>query len=89
MAIHVQRHDNVSKQALLLDGVHIDPLKWGRGCGFNRFVHEGMNGISNVKVHLKTCSGNVKIEILTIKDCNVHLELLCHIFLIKFVFFNI
>ena len=27
----------------------------------NRFVHEGMNLISNVKVHLKTRSGNVNI----------------------------
>ena len=25
-------------------------------------VHEGMKGISNVKVHLKTRSGNVNIE---------------------------
>ena len=29
------------------------------GCGLNRFVHEGMNVISNVKVHLKTSSENV------------------------------
>ena len=25
----------------------------------NRFVYEGMNGISNLKVYLKTRSGNV------------------------------
>ena len=31
------------------------------GCGLNRFVNEGMNHISNVKVHLKTRSGNVNI----------------------------
>ena len=29
--------------------------------GLNRFVHEGMKDISNVKVHLKTRKGNVKI----------------------------
>ena len=62
MAIRVQRHANVSKQATLLDGLDVSPLKWCvRGCGFNRFVHEGMNHISNVKVHLKTYSGNVNI----------------------------
>ena len=63
MAIHVQRHTNVSKQATLLDGLDISPLKWCL-CGFclNRFVHEGMNHISNVKVHLKTRSGNVNIH---------------------------
>ena len=33
------------------------------GCGLNRFVHEGMKHISNVKVHLKTCSGSVNIYI--------------------------
>ena len=35
------------------------------GCGLNRFVHEGMNHISNVKVHLKTRSGNVNIDRVT------------------------
>ena len=63
MAIRVQRHANVSKQATLLDGLDVSPLKrrvWG--CGLNRFVHEGMNHISNVKVHLKTRSGNVNIH---------------------------
>ena len=59
MAIRVQRHANVSKQATLLDGLDVSPLKWRVcGCGFNRFVHEGMNHISNVEVHLKTRSGN-------------------------------
>ena len=60
MAIRVQRQTNVSKQATILDGVDVGPLKWRVcGCGLNRFVHEGMNGISNVKVHLKTRSGYV------------------------------
>ena len=62
MAIRIQRHANFSKQATLLDGLDVSPLKWRVcGCGLNRFVHEGMNHISNVEVHLKTCSGNVKI----------------------------
>ena len=51
---------NVSKQATLFDGLYVSPLKWHVcGRGLNRFVHEGMNHISNVKVHLKTRSGNV------------------------------
>ena len=63
MAIHVQRHSNVSKQATLLDGFDVSPLKWRVcECGLNPFVHEGMNHISNVKVHLKTRSGNVNIH---------------------------
>ena len=62
MAIHVQSHVNVSKQATLLDGLDVSPLKWRvYWCGLNRFVHEGMNHISNVKVHLKTRTGNVNI----------------------------
>ena len=63
MAIRVKRHANVSKQATLLDGFDVSPLKW-RVCGggLNPLVHEGMNHISNVKVHLKTSSGNVNIE---------------------------
>ena len=62
MAIRIQRHANVSKQATLLDGLDVSPLKWRvKGCRFNRFVHEGMNRISNVEVHLKTHSGNVNI----------------------------
>ena len=62
MAIRVKRHANVSKQAVLLDGLDVSPLKC-RVCGrgLNQFVYEGMNHISNVKVHLKTCSGNVNI----------------------------
>ena len=53
----------VSKQATLLDGLDLSPLKWRVcGCGFNWFVHEGSNDISNVKVHLKTGSGNVNIS---------------------------
>ena len=63
MVIHVQRHANVSKQATLLDGLDVSLLKWRVcGCGLNQFVHEGMNHISNVKVHLKTRSGNVNIK---------------------------
>ena len=64
MGISVQRHANVSKQATLLDGLDVSPLKLHVcGCGLNRFVHEGMNHISNVKVHLKTRSGNVNIHL--------------------------
>ena len=29
--------------------------------GLNRLVHEGKNHVSNVKVHLKTRSGNVNM----------------------------
>ena len=62
MAIHVQRHTNVSKQATLLGGLEVSQLKWRVcGCGSNRFVHECMNHISNAKVHLKIRSGNVNI----------------------------
>ena len=62
MAIRVQRHANVSKQATLLDGIDVSPLKWRVcGCGLNRLVHEGMNLISNVEVHLKTRGENVNI----------------------------
>ena len=62
MTIGVQRHANVSKQATLLDGLNVSPLKWRVcGCGLNRFVHEVMNHISNVKVHIKSRSGNVNI----------------------------
>ena len=62
MMIRVQRHASVSKPATLLDGLDVSPLKWRVcGCCLNRFVHEGMNHISNVEVHLKTRSGNVNI----------------------------
>ena len=58
MAIRVQRHVNVSKQATLLGRFDVSPLKWRIcGCGLNRFVHEGMNHISNVEVHLETRIG--------------------------------
>ena len=64
MVIRVQRHANLSKQATLFDGVDVGPLKW-RICerGLNRYVHEGMNDISNVKVHVKTRIGNVNMFI--------------------------
>ena len=68
MAIRVQRHANVSKQVTSLDELDASPLKWRVcGCGLNRFVHEGMNHISNVKDHLKTRSGNVNITPMLIK----------------------
>ena len=63
MALRVQRHANVIKQETLLDGLDVSPLNWLLcACGLNRFVHEGMNHISNVKVHLKTRSGNVNLR---------------------------
>ena len=66
MAILVQRHANVSKQATLLDGLDFSPLKWRVcGCGLNRFVHEGMNHISYFEVHLKARSGNVNLILYT------------------------
>ena len=54
MAIRIQRHANASKQTTLLDGIDVGPPKW-RVCrrGLNQIVHEGMNGISDVKVHFK------------------------------------
>ena len=62
MATRVQRHANVSKQVTLLDGLDVSSLKWRvRGCGLNRFVHEGTNRLSNVEVHVKARSGNVNI----------------------------
>ena len=52
MAIRVQSHLNVSKQATLLDGLDVSQFKLPAcGCGLNRFVHEGLNDILNVKVH--------------------------------------
>ena len=64
MAIHVQPHTSVNKQATLLSGVDVAPLKWRIcGCGLNKFVHEGMNAISSVKVHLKSHRGNVNIQL--------------------------
>ena len=62
MAIHVVRYANVSKQAMLLDAVNVGPLKWCVcRCDLCLLVHEGMNNISNIKVQLKTRSGNVNI----------------------------
>ena len=59
MAIRDQRHANVSKQTTLLDGVDVCPPRWRVFWrGLNRFFNEGMNDISNVKVHLRTGSGN-------------------------------
>ena len=88
MAIRVQRHANVNKQATLLDGFDVSQLKWRVcGCGFNRFVHEGMNHISNVEVHVKTRSGNVSIFLnihMTIHDrmlfnyCSSNLQHFCN-----------
>ena len=70
MAIRVQCHANVSKQATLLDGLDFSTLKWcDCGCGLIRFVHEGMNRISNVKVHLKNRSGNVNIYMCLVVTC--------------------
>ena len=63
MTRHARHQIIVSKQTTLLDGVDVGPPKqrvcWG---GLNRTVHEAMNNISNVKIHLKTRSGNVNIE---------------------------
>ena len=76
MAIRVQRHANVSKQATLLDGLDVSPLKWRVcGCGLNRFVHEGMNHISNVEVHIKARSGNVNIVEMNILEIVHWLEM--------------
>ena len=60
--IHAQHQ--INKQKTLLDGVGIGQLKQ-RVCwpGLNRSLHEAMNNISNVKVYLKTHSGNVNIMI--------------------------
>ena len=62
MMIHARRQTKVSKQTTLLDGVDVGPPKQ-RVCwrGLNRYLHEAMNSISNVKVHLKTPNGNVNI----------------------------
>ena len=63
MTIHARRQTNVSKQTTLFDGIDGGPPKQ-RVCwhGLNRPFHEAMNNISNVKVHLKTLSGNVNIH---------------------------
>ena len=62
MVIRVQRHTNVSKQTTLLDGVDVGSSKW-RVCGrgLSRCIHEGMNGVSNVRGSFKNRNGNVNI----------------------------
>ena len=48
---------------MLLDGVDFGSPLWRVcGCGLNQSVQEAMKDISNVKVHLKTQSGNVNIK---------------------------
>ena len=67
--ICVQRHTNVSKQTELLDGIDVGPPKWSVcGRGSNQTVLKGMKDISNVKVHLKTRSGNVNIAGYTVAN---------------------
>ena len=58
MTIRARRQTNVSKQTTLLDDVGAPKQRVCRR-GLNRSVYEAMNNISNVKVHLKTRSGNV------------------------------
>ena len=63
MAICVQSHTNVSKQTMFLDGFDIGRPKWCLcRCDLNHSIHEGMDNISNVKVRLKTCNGNVNMS---------------------------
>ena len=65
MTIRARRRTKVSKQTTLLDVVDVGPPKQHVCCrGLNRYVQEAMNSISNVKVHLKTLSGNVNTCIL-------------------------
>ena len=63
MTIRTRRQTNVGKQTTLLDGVDVG-LPKKRVCwrDLNRSVHEAMNNISNIKVHLKTRSLNVNIN---------------------------
>ena len=57
-----QHHAKVSKQTSL-DSVDDGPRKWPLcGQSLNQTVYEGVKDIPNVKVHLKTHSGNVNIE---------------------------
>ena len=80
MAIRTRRQTKVSKQTTLLDVVDVGPPKQ-RVCwrDLNRYFHEAMNSISNVKAHLKTHSLNVNIFFLKtlppIQD-NCHMLLL-------------
>ena len=55
MTIRTRRQKNASIQTILLDGLNVSAPKQ-RVCwhGLNRSIHEAMNHISNVKVHLKT-----------------------------------
>ena len=65
MAIQVQCQTNVSKQTALLDGVDVGmPKQHVFWRSLNRSIHEAMNNILNVKVYLKTRSGNVNISLL-------------------------
>ena len=49
--------------------------KWRTcGHGLNPAAHEGMKDISNVKVHLKFCSGHVKLFIKVLFVCFVALH---------------
>ena len=63
MTIRTRRQTNVSKQTTVLDGVDDGPPKQ-RVCWrvLNRSVHEAMNNISNVRVHVETRSGYVNID---------------------------
>ena len=63
MTICTPCQTNASKQSMLLDGVDVgQPKQCVSWRGLNRSVHVAMNNISNVKVHLKTGSGNVNIS---------------------------
>ena len=66
MTIRPRRQINISKQTTLLNGVDVGPPKQCYVGMFNSSVHEAMNNISNVKVHLKTCSRNVNVITLFI-----------------------
>ena len=70
VAIRFQCHTNVSKPETLLDGVNVGQFKCREcRCGLNFFFFlEGMNNIFNVKVHLKTCRGNIKYFKLNVTD---------------------
>ena len=75
MVIRDQRHANVRKRTTLLDIIDVSPLKWHVfGRGLNRSVHEGMNDISNVKVHLRSRSGNVNISLYLYKPIFLNLK---------------
>ena len=48
--------------------------------GLNRFAHEGMNDISNIKVHLKTRSRNVNMIVYGLCNSLVRQFLVKHSF---------